>query len=107
MERPTGTGGVIVSTVLGRRTVFRPLRVDLEETGSGWIAKLEPGEMTCHEWGWGRTEREAIDDLASTVEEVYECLAETPDSRLGEDLLGYKRVLREYTVINTSRPRTG
>ena len=93
---------VSCSVQLGRLCVTLPLWVHLATTKTGYVATLEPGEMTCHEYGYGVTEEAALEDLASTVWEMRQQLINESDEKLGADLLVYKRALLKYTQVNTT-----
>ena len=98
---------VSCSAQLGRLCVTLPLRVNVSETHdkdgkTAYVATLEPGEMTCHEYGYGATVEAALEDLASTVWEIRQQLINESDEKLGADLLAYKRALLKYTQVNTT-----
>ena len=91
---------------LGRLCVTLPLWVQLanadKDGKTAYVAMLEPGELTCHEYGYGVTEEAALEDLASTVWEMRQQLINESDEKLGADLLAYKRALLKYTQVNTT-----
>ena len=93
---------VSCSAQLGRLCVTLPLWVQLATAKTGYVATLEPGEMTCHEYGYGATVEAALEDLASTVWEMRQQLINESDEKLGADLVAYKRALLKYTQVNTT-----
>ena len=99
----TNVSAISFGLQLGRFLLSSPLRVDLHECLDGsWLATLEPAELTQSEWGYGETAQEALRDLETTIAEMMEFFAKTPEERLGEPLLEYKRTLARYVSVNTT-----
>lgn len=97
------TTGVTLGVQLGRFHIAPPLRVDLHRYPDGkWAALLEPGEVTGAEYGYGKTAEEALRDLETTIAEMMAFFAKTPEEKLGEGLLAYKRALAECVSVNTT-----
>ena len=92
----------IMGSQLGNWVIFEPLKVVVKYTGKTWIARLEPLDETCSEYGEGPTAEAGIADLVSTVEAMAEKLFSTLDEKLGEPLLRYKHILAKHSVVNST-----
>ena len=98
------TSNVVLGQTLGRYTVWSPLSVLVTPPGLGskyWIATLEPGELTCHEWGCGDTPEGAAEDLEEVVSEMREIFLERFEDDLCVEMAEYKKVLFSAVTVNS------